>query len=187
MKILWLRISRASKTAWIQGNSSPMKSLPNLSFAASNLRIVEKRVGYWLDFRERIPKLWHCRMLGSNRKPQAFLFLIGPDEVAIQRVVGRRTDPVTGKSYHVEFKPPPNDDNLRQRLIVRSDDTMESMERRLKHYRDNANAVKTFYTDVTKEINGLESPDDVSIKLDQAMKELSRPFISEKSSLCQIV
>ncbi len=86
----------------------------------------------------------------AGTQPQAFLFLIVPDEVAMQRVVGRRTDPVTGKSYHVEFKPPPNDDNLRQRLIVRSDDTKESMERRLKHYRENSNAVKTFYTDVTK-------------------------------------
>ncbi|MFN9981871.1 MAG: adenylate kinase family protein, partial [bacterium] len=36
-----------------------------------------------------------------------FIFLNVPDEILVERVVGRRTDPVTGKIYHVKYFPPP--------------------------------------------------------------------------------
>ena len=35
-----------------------------------------------------------------------FIFLDVPDEDLIERVVGRRADPVTGKIYHMKFSPP---------------------------------------------------------------------------------
>ena len=41
-----------------------------------------------------------------------------PDDVLIERVLGRRTDPKTGKIYHLEFNPPP-DDKVKRRLIQR--------------------------------------------------------------------
>ena len=39
-----------------------------------------------------------------------------PDEVIVDRVVGRRLDPETGDIYHMTFKPPPADivDRLKQ-------------------------------------------------------------------------
>lgn len=39
----------------------------------------------------------------------SFLLLNVPDEMLIQRVVGRRLDPETGEIYHVDFSPPPAD------------------------------------------------------------------------------
>lgn len=41
--------------------------------------------------------------------PELVLLLEVPDEVLIERVVGRRMDPETGKIYHMVFNPPPAD------------------------------------------------------------------------------
>ena len=53
--------------------------------------------------------------------------LIGqvPDDVLVERVVGRRMDPETGEIYHIKFKPPPED--IAGRLIQRFDDTEEKV------------------------------------------------------------
>lgn len=48
-----------------------------------------------------------------------------PDEILIERVVGRRLDPVTGEIFHLKFKPPPAD--IVSRLTVRSDDTEDKV------------------------------------------------------------
>lgn len=90
--------------------------------------------------------------------PDLFLFLNVPDEVAIKRACGRRTDPLTGKIYHLDWNPPPSD--VQQRLIVRSDDTVESMAKRLEQFRANASAVKGCYTNVV-EIDGTGTHNDV--------------------------
>ena len=48
-----------------------------------------------------------------------------PDEILIERVVGRRMDPETGKIYHVKYFPPPED--IVDRLVQRSDDNEEAV------------------------------------------------------------
>ena len=42
-------------------------------------------------------------------KADAFLQLEVPDSVLVERICLRRTDPVTGKIYHLKFNPPPAD------------------------------------------------------------------------------
>jgi adenylate kinase len=49
-----------------------------------------------------------------------------PDEVLIERVVGRRLDPVSGKIYHLKYSPPENAE-IAARVIQRSDDTEEKV------------------------------------------------------------
>lgn len=105
--------------------------------------------------------------------PDTFLFLNVPDNVAIKRVVGRRTDPLTGHVYHLDWNPPPNDNEIRQRLVVRSDDTIESMRQRLKQFRENANAVKGCYNNVI-EIDGQGMPHDVCKDIDSSLKLLAQ-------------
>ena len=46
-------------------------------------------------------------MAAEGIKADSFLLLNVPDEVLIQRVVGRRLDPDTGDIYHLDFSPPP--------------------------------------------------------------------------------
>lgn len=104
--------------------------------------------------------------------PDVFLFLSVPDDVAIKRVVGRRQDSLTGKVYHLDWNPPPNDE-IAQRLVTRSDDTIESMKQRLKQFRENANAVKACYNN-TVEIDGLGTPEEVLWDIDTSLKRVAQ-------------
>ena len=81
-------------------------------------------------------------------KADCFLFLDVPDEVLVERVVGRRTDPKTGKIYHMKFSPP-DDEEVLNRLEQRSDDTEEKVKVRLHQFHANVDAVKDSYTDIS--------------------------------------
>jgi adenylate kinase family enzyme len=52
-----------------------------------------------------------------------------PDDILIERVVGRRMDPETGKIYHVKYFPPPPE--IEDRLTQRSDDNEEAVRARV--------------------------------------------------------
>lgn len=71
----------------------------------------------------------------------------------VERVVGRRTDPETGKIYHMTFSPP-EDDAVTARLVQRSDDTEEKVKVRLEQFHANVDAVKSSYTDISVTIDG---------------------------------
>ena len=58
--------------------------------------------------------------------PDAFILLSVPEEILVERVTGRRTDPVTNKIYHLKFNPPENSE-VTARLVQRSDDTKEKI------------------------------------------------------------
>mmetsp|Transcript_19530 Transcript_19530/g.30137 ORF Transcript_19530/g.30137 Transcript_19530/m.30137 type:complete len:293 (+) Transcript_19530:112-990(+) len=90
-----------------------------------------------------------------------FIFLNVPDEILVERVVGRRTDPETGKIYHMTFSPP-DDEAILARLEQRSDDTEEKVKVRLEQFHANVEAVKGFYTDISVEIDGAQSPSEVA-------------------------
>ena len=75
-----------------------------------------------------------------------------PDDVLIERVVGRRLDPVTGKIYHMTFSPPPAD--LLPRLTVRSDDTEEKARNRLAVHARNVDAVRGMYGSTLIDVDG---------------------------------
>lgn len=49
-----------------------------------------------------------------------------PDEILIDRCVGRRLDPVTGKIYHIKNFPPQTEE-IKARLVTRPDDTEEKV------------------------------------------------------------
>lgn len=93
--------------------------------------------------------------------PDLVIFLNVPDFELVERVVGRRTDPITGKIYHLKFFPPPNEE-IRERLVLRADDTLESMKNRLKEFHSNVEAVRRCYEDVFVEVNGMGTPEHVS-------------------------
>lgn len=49
-----------------------------------------------------------------------------PDEILIDRCVGRRLDPETGKIYHLTNFPPETEE-IKARLVTRPDDTEEKV------------------------------------------------------------
>lgn len=97
-----------------------------------------------------------------------FIFLDVPDEVLVERVVGRRTDPVTGKIYHMTFSPP-DDEEILARLDQRSDDTEEKVKVRLEQFHANVEAVKGSYEDIMVKIDGNQSPQVVSKEIFEAI------------------
>jgi len=92
-------------------------------------------------------------------EPDAFLLLDVPDEKLIERVVGRRLDPETGKIYHMTFSPPPAE--IVDRLTQRSDDTEEKAKNRLQVHHSNVEAVVGKYADKMKKLDGDRSKTEV--------------------------
>lgn len=75
--------------------------------------------------------------------PDCVLELEVPDKEVIRRIAGRRVDPVTGKTYHVEFNPPPV--AVLSRVVQRSDDTEEKIRTRLTQFHAHAGAVRSAF------------------------------------------
>lgn len=81
----------------------------------------------------------------------SFVFLKVPDKILVERVVGRRTDPETGKIYHLKFSPPPTKE-VEEHLTHRADDTEEKVKVRLKAFHENVNSIASCYTEVMFEV-----------------------------------
>ena len=103
-------------------------------------------------------------------RADAFLFLNVPDGELVKRVCGRRTDPVTGDIYHMEYNPPPEGE-VAERVTQRSDDTEEKVKVRLEQFHANVNAVKGKYEDISVEIDGTRKPGEVGDDIRKALEE----------------
>jgi adenylate kinase len=77
-----------------------------------------------------------------------------PDDELVERVTGRRLDPVTNTIYHLKFKPPPQ--SVEDRLIQRSDDTEDKLRNRLATHHKNVADVVGYYKDILVQVISLE-------------------------------
>lgn len=68
----------------------------------------------------------------QNRTLDAVVLLDVPDDVIVERMSGRRTDPQTGQVYHVRYNPPPAE--IADRVVQRPDDQEETVRNRLRVY-----------------------------------------------------
>jgi len=71
-------------------------------------------------------------------------------ELAVRRLVGRYTCPNCGRTYHMEFKPPAEDelcDVCGAKLERRADDDELTARRRLAVYREQASPLERFYAE----------------------------------------
>ena len=86
-----------------------------------------------------------------------------PEEILAERITGRRTDPQTGRIYHVVFNPPPEG----VEVIQRKDDTPEAVGTRLEKYRNDTAPIVEYYkeTGLLKTIDGNQDPDKVTTEL----------------------
>ena len=66
-----------------------------------------------------------------------------PDELIVDRITGRRTDPKTGTIYHMTFNPPPVE--VADRVVQRKDDTEEACRQRLESYHAQTAPLIPFY------------------------------------------
>jgi len=123
--------------------------------------------GWLLDGFPRTPAQAEA-LADAGVSADCFIFLNVPDDVLVERVVGRRTDPETGKIYHMTFSPP-EDEEILARLEQRSDDTEEKVKVRLEQFHANVDAVKGSYTDIAVEVDGTKKPDEVSATIVEAI------------------
>ena len=75
----------------------------------------------------------------------AAIALEAPDEDLVSRLSGRRQSESTGKIYHVEHDPPPEDGSDEGPFIQRGDDTEEAIRNRLKIYHEQTEPLKDYY------------------------------------------
>ena len=78
----------------------------------------------------------------------AAVALEAPDEALVKRLSGRQTSEATGRIYHVEHDPPPEDSEEDPGPFVqRKDDTEEAIRRRLKIYHEQTEPLKGYYAE----------------------------------------
>lgn len=71
-----------------------------------------------------------------------------PDEIIVDRIVGRRVHAPSGRVYHVNFNPPKienKDDVTGEELTIRKDDQEETVRKRLVEYHDLTAPLVAYY------------------------------------------
>ena len=104
--------------------------------------------GFLLDgFPRTIPQAEAMRDEGININ--VVIEIKVPDQTIIERLCGRRIHEASGRIYHIKNNPPRNqgfDDETGEPLITRSDDTEETIMKRLKAYHQETEPLINFYS-----------------------------------------
>lgn len=111
------------------------------------------------------------RMLGGmGRKLDHVLLLEVADDILVERITGRRSDPETGRVYHIKFDPPPDD--IAPRLIQRSDDTEAVLTQRLNEYHEKTAPLIPYYekAGLLRRIEGVGSIQEIRGRLFSVLK-----------------
>ncbi len=98
-------------------------------------------------------------------------------ELAVRRLIGRYTCPNCGRTYHMEFKPPAEDelcDICGATLERRADDDELTARRRLAVYREQASPLERFYAerDLLHQVDAEATPDEVIARSIKVLEEL---------------
>lgn len=98
------------------------------------------------------------------------LWIDVPDSALIERVTGRRSDPVTGAIYHLKFNPPPAE--VAGRLLHRDDDTEVAVQTRISKYHRDTAPIIPFYQakGILKRVDGVGTPDEVLLRVTAALQ-----------------
>ena len=100
------------------------------------------------------------------------IYLDAPQEEIVKRLSGRLLDPVTGKTYHQQYLPPPK--NIMGRLVQRKDDTPKVIKERFKVYHQETEPVIKYYQKkrILAKIDGTGSPKEVYERVKKAVKKI---------------
>lgn len=88
-----------------------------------------------------------------------------PDALLEERAVNRRSDPETGKIYHLKYNPPPAE--ISARLVHRADDTKEAVDKRIAKYHSETAPIIPFYLEkgILKRVDGVGDPDTITERI----------------------
>jgi adenylate kinase len=82
-----------------------------------------------------------------GEKIDAVVALEAPDDALVERLSGRRQSQATGKIYHVEYDPPPEDGDDPGPFVQRNDDAEDAIRRRLEIYHEQTEPLKDYYAE----------------------------------------
>ncbi|WOL15620.1 adenylate kinase, chloroplastic [Canna indica] len=114
-------------------------------------------------------------------RPDLFILLDVPEESLIERVLGRRLDPVTGKIYHLKNSPPENEE-IAARLTQRFDDTEEKIKLRLHNHHQNEEGVLSIYKDIIFKVSGDAPKEDVFAEIDKKLSSIVKARLEMEAS-----
>ena len=134
--------------------------------------------GYVLDgFPRTVPQAVALDELLSRRGSSIdkVLFLKVPDELIVERIVGRRSCKSCGAVFHVSFSPPIEEgvcDSCGSALSQRADDTEDKVRVRLNEYAHNTAPVAAYYEQrgLVADVDGVGAIDDVYGRLKTALE-----------------
>ena len=102
-----------------------------------------------------------------------------PDEVIVDRMAGRRVHPGSGRVYHVTYNPPKvegKDDVTGEDLIIREDDTEQTVRKRLTVYHEQTEPLVNFYQGEAEQgntkfdkVDGTQAVEAVNVQLSELL------------------
>ena len=109
-------------------------------------------------------------LAGLTMALDAVILLEVPDELIIERIIGRRSDPETGAIYHLKYNPPPAE--ISDRLVHRPDDSEDAVKTRLEAYHAQTAPLIPFYEDagLLRRVDGVGGLEEVSVRLKAALE-----------------
>lgn len=134
--------------------------------------------GYILDgFPRSIPQAEALEQMGIEI--DAVINIDVPDANIVDRMSGRRICSGCGASYHIKYQPPKKEsvcDLCGNALYVRSDDSAETVLKRLQTYHTQTEPLKSFYEARGKvsDINGTLSQEEVSKQIFAVLDSFKR-------------
>lgn len=136
------------------------------------LEKIGPQAGFILD---GFPRTWaqaealEAALSQRSLRLEAALLIDIPDELSLERITGRRSDPITGAIYHVKYNPPPPE--VADRVVHRQDDTVEAVISRLAQYHAEEALIVPFYEQrgLLRRVNGNGTPDEVGRRIAVAL------------------
>jgi adenylate kinase len=105
----------------------------------------------------------------ANVDLDAVVLIEVPDDLIVERITGRRSDPETGVIYHLKFNPPPEE--IVPRLLHRKDDTEEACRARLSKYHSETAPIIPYYDTkgLIRRIDGVGDPQAITQRMFTAL------------------
>jgi adenylate kinase len=115
--------------------------------------------------------------------PSQVIILDCSDEIAIERQVGRVSDPITGEIYHSTFAPPPED--IQGRIVKRATDNSEKAAKRLEIFHSQLGNVSSWYpSDIQFRVDASGSAQEVWNGIKEAVERCSIHYPVGSYYLC---